>query len=186
MRFSVLFFMFLTSCAYHLGDSHRSLPGGYDRVAIPMFSNKTELVGLEPYFTNSLIREFERSKIARITSSASAPVTVEGSVEKVEVLPSAQVKSGDSKSIALPDNTVLTTTYRILVTTRLKLRRNSDNKIVWEQEVASESVYLSPVLGPLFVNSANAIYNQTARDRSIAELAQEMMQEAHDRMTENF
>ena len=186
MRFGVLFFIFLTSCAYHLGDSKRNLPGGYNRVAIPMFSNKTELVGLEPYFTNSLIREFERSKVAQVTSSATAPITVEGIVEKVEVLPQAQVKASESKSIALPDSTVLTTTYRVLVTTRLKLRRNSDNKIVWEQEVASESVYLAPIIGPLYVNSANATYNQSARDRSIAELAQEMMQEAHDRMTESF
>lgn len=186
MRYSVLFCLFLTSCAYHLGDSHRSLPGGYDRVAIPMFSNETQYVGLEPYFTNALISEFERAKVARVTSEASAPVTVLGVIERVQILPSAQVKSGDSKSISLPDNTVLTTTYRILITTRLKLRRNSDNKIVWEQKVDNERVYLSPVIGPLYVNSANANYNQAARDQSIEELAQVMMEEAHDRMTENF
>lgn len=186
MRSIVIFCLLLTGCAYRWGDSNRNLPGGYDRVAIPMFSNKTQYVGLEPYFTNSLVREFERSKVARVISEASAPATIEGSVEKVEVLPSAQVKSGDSKTIALPDNTVLTTTYRVLVTTRLKLKRNSDNKIIWDQKVENERVYSAPVIGPQYVNSANANYNQSAREQSIADLAQDMMSEAHDRITENF
>jgi hypothetical protein len=176
----------LLACAYHIGDRGRALPGGYDQIAIPVFSNKSDEVSIETYFTNALRREFERSKVARVTSKDEAPVTLEGEITKVQVIPSAQALAGQNLGNSLPGNTVLNTEYRVLLTAHLRLRRHSDQKIVWEQEFNREHVYDGPQIGADFINSANALYEQSSRLQTISQLADEMMEEAHDCLTENF
>lgn len=169
-----------------LGD--RSLPGGYKQVAIPVFVNRTQEIGIEVPFTNALIREFETSKIAEVVPMAAAAVRLEGHIESIHYLPrsAAQGGSGQGEIGALPDDTVLTTSYQIIVETKLRLRRNSDQAVLWEGSVSNERVYSAPRIGSAVVNSANVLYNQSARHLNITALAGEMMEEAHDRMTENF
>jgi hypothetical protein len=73
--------LIIAGCAsYHFGHYKRALPGGYDRVAIPMFVNKSEEVGIEAYFTESLRTEFERSRLAKVTSKNDAQVILEGTI----------------------------------------------------------------------------------------------------------
>src|ERR1035437_6307494 len=56
-------------CAsYHFGHYNRAVPGGYDRVAIPMFENITQEVSVETYFAEDLHREFERSLFFKVTA----------------------------------------------------------------------------------------------------------------------
>lgn len=177
----------LSACGYRIGYSLRSLPGGYDHVAIPIFNNLTKEVGIETYFTNAIIEEFERSGIARVTSKAQAPVTLQGAIASVRVMRSAEVPGGEDSEVRnLPNNTALATEYRIVVTSRLELVRNSDQAVLWGREFRSEVVYSAPRIGSEFVNSANANYNKSARNQNIVQLAGEMMEEAHDRITENF
>jgi hypothetical protein len=169
-----------------MGDSVRTLPGGYDQIAIPVFSNKSDEVSIETYFTNALRREFERSQVARVTSKDEAPVTLEGDITKVVVTPTAQALAGQNLGNSLPGNTVLNIEYIVVVTARLRLRRHSDQKVIWEQEFNREHVYDGPQIGADFINSANALYEQSSRLQTISDLAEEMMEEAHDCLTENF
>lgn len=177
----------LSSCAYKLGYGERSLPGGYDRLAIPIFENQSDQVGIEVFFTNSLIREFERSRVARVSSTEEAPLALEGVVKGVQIDRAGLVTGGETSEIQnLPANAVLATEYRLLVFVHLRLRRKSDRQIVWEGAFQKEGVYLAPRIGGEGINSANANYNKSAREQRIAQIAEEMMEEAHDRMTENF
>jgi hypothetical protein len=189
LKFTALFLSFyaFSGCAYKLGYGERSLPGGYDRLSIPVFKNQSEDVGIEVYFTDSLIREFERSRVARVTPSDEAPLVLEGTIEKLETDRSGLVTGGSSSEIAnLPSNAVVATEYRLVIFVQLRLRRKSDRQIVWESAFKKEGVYLPPRVGFEGLNSANANYNKSARDQKISEIAEEMMEEAHDRMTENF
>ena len=72
----ILSLLSLTSCAYRWGSPDRSLPGGYRQVYIPVFKNLTPEPGIEVDFTNALRREFERSKIARISEYDAADAEI--------------------------------------------------------------------------------------------------------------
>ncbi len=184
---SILALSVSTSCAYRLGYGDRSLPGGYDRLSIPIFENKTDHVGIEVYFSNSLIRQFETSRVARLTSADEAPLNLEGTITEVRIdRSSAPIKGGESGARNLPLNAVLAVQYRLLVYASLRLRRKSDREVVWQSAFVKEGVYAAPRVGLDRLNSANANYNESARDQKIAEIAEDMMEEAHDRMTENF
>ncbi len=175
----------VTGCAYHYGLAERSLPGGYTQVAIPVFKNKTAEVGIEPYFTNALIRRFNRSQVARVGDKESAPVLLEGVITKIDTASVSTILSDANKNL-LPEDTVLTTQYRLTVSAEITIRRKSDDRVIWQGSFSNEKVYAAPLLGTPVVNSANATYNQSARMEYISRLAEEMMSEAHDRITENF
>ena len=174
------------ACAYKFGLSSRALPGGYRQVAVPVFRNDTPEVGLEAVFTNSLIRRLSRSQVARVTDKDASPLVLEGVVRHLTVTSGAMVTNKDKQMPSLPDAAVLTTEYRLRVNADIRLRRRSDDKIVWSGSFTNERVYQAPRIGTAVVNSANSTYNQSVRTRTLALIADDMMAEAHDRMTENF
>ncbi|MCB0392139.1 MAG: hypothetical protein KDD58_12675 [Bdellovibrionales bacterium] len=178
----------LVNCAYQFGYRVRRLPGGYRSVSIPVFENKTQEVGLESYFTNALIREFERSQVAKITNKSQAPVFIEGKVNSVLLTKNtqAEAKANSEELKYLPKNTTLNTSYRVSVEIHLKLIRNSDKKMIWQQHFVNERVYSSAQISVPGINSVNPLYNHSAKHQNISTLAQEMMKEAHDRITERF
>jgi hypothetical protein len=188
VRILLIFALILSTsaCAYRFGLSDRALPGGYSQVAIPVFKNSTQEVGIEMYFTNALIRRFGRSEVARVADKDSAPVVLEGTIKKIDTVLGPALTNQPGQLQTLPDNSVLVTSYRLVVTAEVILKRKSDDKIVWQGSFQNEKVYSAPRIGAAIVNSADATYNHSARLQKISELAEEMMTEAHDRITENF
>lgn len=97
----------LCGCAsYRVGYEPHVLPGGYKQVAIPIFENQTQEVGIEAFFTNAITREFERSHAAKVVAGEMAPVTLEGSLEDVFFYSGPSVNGGSSDALTLPQNTV--------------------------------------------------------------------------------
>lgn len=182
------FMLALHGCAYRFGYVQRDLPGGYKEVAIPVFKNMTSQVAIESAFTSELINQFNRSQVATVVSAARAPATIEGQITSIKFVHGGQVDGnhpGDSQ-VRNPSNTVLTLEYRVLVNATIILRRNSDQKIIWQGPFSSESIYSAPQVGIPIANSVNPLYNNSARVELIGRMAKDMMAEAHDRMTENF
>ena len=175
--------LLFSGCAYRFGLAERRIPGGYELVAVPVFKNETPEVGIETYFTNAMVRELERSKLAKVTDKSHAQVVLEGTVARLRYEKTATVTGASGN---LPNGAALTTEYRIYVTTSLRLRRNSDQKVLWSATFEKETSYLAPKIGVPGLNSANALYNHSAHYQNIALLAVDMMSEAHDRLTENF
>jgi len=175
----------LASCAYHLGNQERDIPGGYRTVAVPVFKNNTMETGVEVYFTNALIREFARSRIGRITEKSQAQTTLEGTITSISYIVASQIGSSET-STAIPNYTVLTTGYRVFVKTSLRLIRNSDQKVLWAGNFEGERSYLAPKVGKEVINSADPLYNQSARNQNLQIMAKDIMTEAHNRLTENF
>jgi hypothetical protein len=171
-------------CGYKFGLAERGLPGGYSQVAIPVFKNMSGDVGIEVPFTNALIQRFARSQVATVTDKESSPLVLEGTIDKIESVSGPATTNADLKT--LPEGAVLTTEYRLKIYASILLKRKSDDRIIWQGSFSNERVYAAPRVGREVLNSANATYNQSVRMRTITLLADEMMAEAHDRMTENF
>ena len=179
----ILFFSALaSSCAYRMGLQGRSLPGKYSDLAIPIFKNKTHEVGIEVDFTNALIKEFKRSKVAKIRNQKESAIWLEGTIEGLEYLGIGEVAYTESGNELYKTGAA----YRVLLRANIKLRRRSDRKVIWESGFTEEKVYNAPQVLPEPLNSANALYNHSARKISIQSIAKDMMAEVHDRLTENF
>ncbi len=204
----IVVFMITAACGtYQFGKGLRTIPGGYDRVAVPMFVNKTKEVGIEPYFTEGLRTEFERSHTAAVTSLADAQLIIEGIITNVTYTPTIQL-SGQSTGLTapsshlfvvpvpngtpaqqtnpLPSTAVLNTQYQIMVNVKIIARKTSDQTVLWTSDFTSQRQYLAPLLGTPVINTAAPLYNQNSRIEVITTLAHDMMVEAHDRLTENF
>lgn len=175
---------FLSGCGYNFGAVKRNIPGAYDRVSVPVFKNNTSEVGLEAYFTKSMIEEVERGHIASIVPRDEAQVVVEGEIKSVQYLQGALL---DKKTLSsMPDDTVLSKEYRIVVDTYIQVRRRSDQKVIWNGTFKGERRYPAPQVTKAQENSVNALYNHSSRQQGIEVMAKDMMAEAYSNMTENF
>lgn len=187
--FALLLVMFLTSsCAYRLGVQGRKFPGNYEVVEIPMFKNLSQEPGVEVTFTNSLIQEFERNKVARVVDSShqpSSPVVVRGEITSIQYLASAPVQKTEQAPY-LPEGAVIASAYRVVVTTAVSIVEKSSGKVLWTSSFIGESSYAAPQVTIARLNSVNPLYNLSSRRRIIESIARDLMVEAHDRMTENF
>jgi hypothetical protein len=178
----------LSGCAYHMGYGDRQVPGGYRTVAVPVFKNISHEAGIEVYFTNAFVREMQRERVGTITDKANAQVTLEGTIDQVTYASGSPILGtgfGPAGN-GYPNGTVLNSAVRIGVATTLRLRRNSDQKILWEGSFTREQSYSTPRIGYEALSGANALYDHSARYQNIEALATDMMSEAHDRLTENF
>lgn len=187
MGSTCLFFsLLLSGCAYQFGNVSRTLPGGYKYISIPVFKNQTQETGIEVGFTNALIQEFERSKVGKVTSQNLADAKLVGVIQTIQYLPGGKTAYGDSSAPNLPLGTVLAAQYTILVTARVSVVRLADNTEIWSGVFSGERTYAAPAVTIAGVNSVNPLYNLSARRQNIDSVANDMMAEAHDRITENF
>lgn len=187
-NFRVLIFLLCASfigegCAYRFGAAERQIPGGYLQVAVPVFINRTFETGIEVYFTNALIRQIERSKIAHVTQKSDAEVIIQGEISTLQYTPTlpAQISGPGA-----PEKIFLAPEYTITMTANVTVKRKSDMKVLWQGSVSGESIYTAPQIYSYGFSSANPLYNLSARRQNISSMADEMMAEANDRMTENF
>ncbi len=170
-----------TACAYHWGNSDRTLPGGYRQVHIPVFKNYTSEPGIEVDFTDAIRQEFERSRVARLSEPSRSEVVLIGEILTLTYVPQAPIQGG-----TLPIGTVLATAYDIRLSARVTLRRKSDGSVLWTSDFVNSRSYLAPQVTMAAINTVNPLYNLSARRQNIQILSLAMMAEAHDRMTENF
>lgn len=175
-----------SSCAYRFGAATRSIPGGYNQISIPVFKNLTQETGVEVSFTNSLVQEFQRSRIARIVDNSLSEVAVVGQIDSIQYLPGSPRRSGEASALYLPSGAVISSEYRILLNVTVKLVRQADGTQLWSGTFSGERTYVAPQVTIAGVNSVNPLYNLSARRQNIDFIANDLMIEAHDRITENF
>ncbi len=180
------FLLIGSGCAYHLGSSERTIPGGYKQISVPIFKNRSQETGVEVALTNALIQEFQRSRIARVVDNSLSEVAVVGTIDSIQYLPGAKRTSGDSSAPFLPLGTVIASEYRILMTVTVELKRQAYGIQLWSGTFSGERTYVAPQVTLAGVNSVNPLYNLSARRQNIETMAGDLMIEAHDRITENF
>lgn len=174
------------SCAYHFGSTNRSLPGGYTKVSVPIFKNSTGEPGVETYFTTAIIEELERHDLAEVTGEHDAQAVLQGTIQNIRFDRTAYYQPDATSAERIPEGTALNKEYYITINAEVKLIRRSDQKVLWSNTFTSRRQYLAPLITTIGLNSANALYNHSARLQNIATMAKEMMEQAHNHMTENF
>lgn len=182
----VLISFFFSGCAYRFGTGHRTISGGYKSVSVPVFKNKSFETGIEVSFTNALLQELQRSRVAKVVDDSLSEVRIEGEISEVRYYPGAKKVPDDAAAPYLPEGTVLATEYTILLTARVRVVRSSDSIEIWAGNFTGERTYPAPQVTIAGLNSVNPLYNQSARRQYIDGLASDLMAEAHTRMTESF
>ncbi|MCH2533802.1 MAG: LPS assembly lipoprotein LptE [Bdellovibrionales bacterium] len=177
---------FLWGCAYEVGYQKRALLGNYKQVAIPVFENKSQITGPEKYFTSTLIKEFERIQTVNVTSKSKAPVFIKGSINEVTVEGLSPIQGGAEPFDRLPKEAALYSVYRIKVRLAIAVLRRDDQVVLWSENFNREKVYKAPQIESPIINSANAVYNESAIQSSLSEVADELMTDVYDRLTESF
>lgn len=178
--------VFSLSCAYRMGSVGRGLPEGLRLVSIPVFKNKSMEPGVEMSFTNALLQEFNRSKVAKVVDVSSSDLKVEGEISSIQYLPGGKKTSEDPSFPFLAKGAVLAAEYRILVSVAIKAVKVSDGTIVWTGGFSGERTYAAPQVTVAGVNSVNPLYNLSARRQNIEVVAGDIAAEIYDRITENF
>ncbi len=176
--------VFVVGCGYSFGPKDRSIPGGYKKIAVPIFKNKSQEVGIEMSFTNSLLQEFQRTKVAEVVPESLAETVIRGEITSVKYVGDSSLKAGDANT--LPLDTVLWSGYAIVLEVSVVLVRAFDNKVLWQSTFRGEKSYSAPQITRAGLNSANPLYNLSSRRQNIDLMAQDLMAQAYNRITENF
>lgn len=182
---NICFCLLVSSCGYKLGKIKRSLPGNVKTVAVPVFENKTNIIGIESAFTNSMIEELVRSSSVQVVSQENAEAVIEGRITDVEFVKGADI-AANSDSNKLPSGTYVTGSYTVHVYVNIRLRRRSDNKILWVRNLSGVKSFNTAKVGSPTINTVNALYNHSARLITIDSIAKELMLKAQSYMTEEF
>jgi len=181
----VLLFLGVQSCGYNWGHYNRALPEGYKTVFVDVFDNKSQEPVAEILFTNAIIKELQRSGFVLVRDKSRAEVVLKGTVMTVAFAGLNSTTSfSDAQNQAFRSS--LFTQYQVNIASNLKLYRAIDNKMLWQTTVRGGKTYFGPRLTNAGLRSSNPLYNQSARKRTMKVVAQEMMNEAFDRMTETF
>lgn len=175
-----------SSCAYKLSDKTDSLPGNVKSIQIPLFKNDSIEVGAETYFTNALKSEALRAKFVQLKNDESdVEGILQGRIMNVDVVANESVIEAKN-TLYLPTETVIATQYNVTVGIELILKRKGSTDILWRGTFAQSRNYAAPQITLPTINTANSLYNQSAKRQTLDALSKEMMQAAFDRMVENF
>ncbi|MEM7646243.1 MAG: LptE family protein [Pseudomonadota bacterium] len=175
----------MCQCAYQWGHGGREIPGGYKTVHVKMFNNRSNEVGAETGFTQAFLQELERSGFITVTAEHSAEIIIQGTVVSITTQGGGikQQFFDESGSIY---NAPYFTTYNVIIATNLRAIRASDEKIVWQTNIRRKRDFRGGLLTKQGIRSSNVLYNHSRKKETIKLIAQDMMREAFDRLTENF
>lgn len=184
----IVFFLMLSlfGCAYKLSSRTQNLPGNVKSIQIPLFRNDSGEVGAETYFTNSLKVEALRSQFVSVKNEEDqAQGVLQGRVTSVEVIADESIIEAKN-TVYMPTETVLATQYRVTVAIELILRKSQTSTVLWRGNFVQTKSYSAPQITLPVVNTANSLYNESAKRQTLNDLSKEMMQAAFDRMVEDF
>lgn len=182
---SVILF-FLSGCAYKLSSQTITLPGNVKSVQIPLFKNDSSEVGVETYFTNSLKTEALRSKVVLVKNeSEDAEAILQGRIVGVDVVADESVIEAKNTTF-LASETVLATQYKVKVYIDLMLKKRLTGEKIWSGAFEQEQNFSAAQITLPVINTANSLYNESAKRQTLNALSRVMMQAAFDRMVENF
>ncbi len=162
---------------------------------VEMFKNQTQTPGIEAYFTDALNRELERSGFVTVTTKDKAELILEGEIIIVNNRGTATINSFLAKDFSNPDPDLRTTRkfpasmftgYNVQVVTNVKAVRARDDRSIWQTSLNGQQNYRGALLLKQGVRSSNVLYNHSRKKQTIKLVAKDMMNEAFDRLTENF
>lgn len=113
------------ACGYRFVGQETNLPVDIKTLAIPIFANQTDQLGLESEITRALRERFISSKRLVIGEEKSADLLLQG-----------KVKSFGTISVAVTKGLLVTSGYRAMITIELTLKRQQDGQVLWKDEMS--------------------------------------------------
>lgn len=177
-----------SGCAYKLSSQVDALPNQVKRVHMPIFNNKSTEPGVEVYFTESLKTEAIKSGLVQLTGTESeSDAILTGVINEIEVTSDESViESIDDGKSYLPNSTVLSTQTKVTVSVSVSMKKKNSSEILWSSDFRQSRYYTPPQVTLPVINTANNLYNLSARRQTLETLSKEMMQLAFDRLVDNF
>ncbi|MGB9700693.1 MAG: LPS assembly lipoprotein LptE [Thermodesulfobacteriota bacterium] len=148
------------ACGYRFVGRETNLPGDIKTLAIPLFTNQTDQIGLESEITQALRERFISSKRLVIQEEKSANLVLKG-----------KVKSFNTTSVAVTKGLFVTSGYRAMITIEIILKRHQDGQVLWKDELSEGWNY------PVGVDLMQTEYNKKEAIRQIALLLAERVHE---------
>lgn len=148
------------ACGYRFVGQETNLPVDIKTLAIPLFANQTDQIGLESEITQALRDRFISSKRLAIREEKSADLILKG-----------QVKSFSTTSVAVTKGLLVTSGYRAMITIEIILKRHQDGQILWKDEISEGWNY------PVGADLMQTDYNKKEAIRQIALLLAERVHE---------
>lgn len=175
-----------SGCAYKLSSQTSTLPGQVKVIQIPLFKNNSNEVGAETYFTNSLKTEAIRSKIVQVKNEESdVEAVLQGHIRDISIIADESVIEAKNTTY-LPTENVLATQYRVTATVLLELKRRNSTELLYSGQFVQTMNYSAPQITLPVINTANSLYNESAKRQTLDAISKELMQAAFDRMVEDF
>lgn len=160
----LLFLLILASasvaCGYHFVGRETNLPIDIQSLAIPIFINQTDQLGLESEITRALVDKFISSKRLAVRAQKDAEAVLNG-----------RVKSFQTTSVAVAKGFLVTAGYRATVTIEIMLKKQSNGQILAKEEISEGWNY------PVGADLAQTEYNKKEAIRQIALLLAERVHE---------
>ena len=170
MRFlisiSAFYILLLSGCGYHLAGSVSSLPPDINRIAIPLFFNKTLRPDIENQFTSALLDEFVKGRKVDVVGEMEADAVIRGVITSFETSPISFTK-GD-----------VVQEYRVTVRLEISLVRKSDESVVWKDKDIS---YFTE-----YRNDPDVAVSEANRDAAIKKIAVEVARQLYGNILEGF
>ncbi|MBW1917094.1 MAG: hypothetical protein JRI57_03605 [Deltaproteobacteria bacterium] len=150
----------LAACGYQVLGSQPVTLGTQPKLAIPLFTNRSNEVGLEAIFANALIGTFSQSRVAQVTTEENqADLVLQGDLTTVE-----------NTSLAYRDID-RSLVRRVTISIDLILKERQSGKVIWKQTKIIEADY---VVRPDYH------YGEATRQMSISRAAATLARRVHD------
>ena len=131
MRITILVLLIcLAGCGYHFPGQSGMLPGGVEKLYVPLFINKTSEPRLENVLGNRISEVFARSsKILQVSREDAAEAVLFGTISKYQ-----------SRALSYDRNDDIGE-YRSTMTVDVVLQRVGSGEVLWKKNVSWSSVY---------------------------------------------
>ena len=116
---------------------------------------------------------------------SSSEAVLQGRIISISVIADESVIEAKN-TLYMPTENVLATQYKVTARIELILKKKNTTTILWSGQFTQSSNYSAPQITLPVINTANSLYNESAKRQTLTALSKDMMQAAFDRMVENF
>lgn len=156
----------LSACGYSFRHQQSNLPPEIKTIAIPMFGNETNEVGMEGLVTEQIRYQFSNSQILKLAARADADAVMIGSITSIS-----------SDDITLTTRT--TSEYRrVSIAITVKVVRSDNGKLLYRGSASQSRNY--------FISANDNTSTEQARREALRLAARDMGQVVHDGVLQNF
>ncbi|NOQ52175.1 MAG: hypothetical protein GQ578_08190 [Desulfuromonadaceae bacterium] len=132
MKFLAVLLLLLTvvGCGYHFPAQGSALPGGVQKIFIPLFANGTAEPRLENYLSSKVSEVFARNEnLVQVEDRQQAEAVLEGVISSYRTRAYSYDKNDDISE------------YRSTMVVNAKFRQIEDGRLLWQGQVSWDDEY---------------------------------------------